>query len=116
MNKHTLIEKLKAMAASPSASDPVKQAVKVYLAALAVEQVAVNNLIAVLEDNVVDVDELLLEVEHDFDHLVKHFGVEGAKIFAENARALKAAGAKYCNCMACTVALEILDNKDVLRG
>lgn len=115
MDKHTLIEKLKSMAASPSASEPVKQAVKVYLAALAVEQVAVNNLIAVLEDNIVDIDELM-ETSQNTEHAIKYFGVEGAKKFAENARALKAAGAKYCNCMACTVALEILDNKDVLRG
>ena len=115
MDKRTLIEKLKAMAASPSASEPVKQAVKVYLAALAVEQVAVNNLIAVLEDNIVDIDELM-ETSNDMEHAIKYFGVEGAKKFAANAAALKASGAKYCNCFACTVALEILDNKELLHG
>ena len=112
MNKHTLIEKLKAMVASPSASESVKQAVKVYLAALAVEQVAVNNLIAELEDDIVDIDSLLT-----FSHspqAVEKLGAKRAKIFADNADALKAAGAKYCNCLACTIGLEILADKEIL--
>lgn len=113
MNKKSLIEKLKTMAASPSASDSVKQAVKVYLSALALEQIAANNLITVLEENVVDIDELM-ETASNTEHLIKYFGVEGAKLFAANAEALKASGAKYCNCMACTIGLEILDNKNVL--
>ena len=115
MDKHTLIEKLKAMAASPSSTDTVKQAIKVYLAALALEQVAANNLIATLEENIVDIDELVKN-SNDMEHNIKYFGVEGAKKFAANAAALKASGAKYCNCFACTVALEILENKDVLHG
>ena len=115
MDKQTLIDRLKAMSASPSCCDVVKQAVKVYLASLAIEKIAVDNLLAALEDNLVDVDEML-ETAHNRDEAVKYFGVEGAKKFTANAEALKASGAKYCNCLACTVAREVLDNKDVLRS
>ena len=113
MNKQTLIERLKEMSASPSCCDVVKQAVKVYLASLAFEKIAVDNLLAALEDNLVDVDEML-SLPHD--DAVKYFGVEGAKKFVDNAEALKASGAQYCNCLACTVAREVLDNKNLLRS
>ena len=115
MDKQTLIERLKAMSASPSCCDVVKQAVKVYMASLAFEKIAVDNLLAALEDNLVDIDEML-ETAHNSDEAVKYFGVEGAKKFTENAEALKASGAQYCNCLACTVAREVLDNRDLLRS
>lgn len=114
MDKQTLIERLKAMSASPSCNDVVKQAIRVYLASLALEKIAVDNLLATLEDNLVDVDEMLQTAYSG--EAIKYFGVEGAKKFVDNAEALKAAGAKYCNCLACTVAREVLDNKDVLRS
>lgn len=113
MDKQTLIEKLKTASASPSCCDVVKQAVKVYLASLAFEKIAVDNLLAALEDNLVDVDEML-SLPHD--DAVKYFGVEGAKKFVDNAKALKASGAQYCNCLACTVAREVRENKDLLRS
>ncbi|MBR1647864.1 MAG: heat-shock protein Hsp90 [Selenomonadaceae bacterium] len=114
MDKQTLIEKLKNMTASPSCCEVVKQAVKVYLASLAVERIAVDNLIAALEDNLVEVDEMLATAHSD--DAVKYFGVEGAKAFVANAEALKAAGEKYCNCLACSVAREVLDHKELLRS
>ena len=114
MDKQTLIERLKTASASPGCSDVVKQAVKVYLASLAFEKIAVDNLLAALEDNLVDVDEML-QTAHSGE-AVKWFGVEGAKKFTDNAEALKASGAQYCNCLACTVAREVLDNKDLLRS
>ncbi len=113
MDKKILIDKLKAMSASPSSSDVLKQAVKVYLSSLAFEQIAAKNLITVLEDEVVDIDEMI-KTAQDTEQAIKYFGVEGAKLFAANAEALKASGAKYCNCFACTTALEILENKNVL--
>lgn len=112
MDKKILIDKLKAMAASPSCCPELKQAIKTYLVALAAEQGAAKNLIAELEEDVVDMD--YLTEYKDSPAIIKCFGVEGAKIFAENAYRLKASGAKYCNCLACTLALEILENKDVL--
>ena len=113
MDKRTLVEKLKALAASPSCHPDLKQAVNNYFVALAAEQIAAKNLLAELEEDVVDIDTLVKNVG-DTEHMIKFFGVEGAKLFAENAYKLKASGAKYCNCKACTIALEVLDNRDVL--
>lgn len=114
MDKRTLVDKLKALQASPSCCPELKQAVNAYFVALAAEQVAAKNLIAELEDDVVTIDELI-EFVHS-PELKEYFkGNEAlAKIFADNAEALKTSGAKYCNCFACTVGLEILDNRDVL--
>lgn len=47
---------------------------------------------------------------------VQYFGVEGAKKFAATADALKASGAEYCNCLACSIAREVLDHKQLLRS
>ena len=113
MDKRTLVEKLKTMADSPSCCPELKQAVNGYFVALATEQVAAKNLVAELEDDVVDIDTLVKNVS-DTEHMIKFFGVEGAKLFAENAYKLKASGAKYCNCLACTIGLEILNNRDAL--
>ena len=101
------------MSASPSCCPELKQATEAYLKALALERLAAKNLLAELEKDVVDID-TLIETSKNTEHTVKFFGVEGAKKFAENAAALKASGAKYCNCLACTIALEILDDKEVL--
>lgn len=114
MDKRTLVEKLKALAASPSCHPDLKQAVNNYFVALAAEQVAAKNLVAELEQDVVTVDGLL-EFVHSPELLEYFKGNEAlAKIFADNAEALKTSGAKYCNCFACQVGLEILDNRDVL--
>ena len=112
MNKRTLVDKLEALQASPSCHPDLKQAVKNYLVALAAEQLAAKNLVAELEDDITPIDDLVA-----FTHskaCVEKFGAERAKLLADNADALKAAGAKYCNCLACTLALEILNDKDVL--
>ena len=112
MDKRTLVEKLEALAASPSCYPDLRRAVKNYLVALAAEQLAAKKLVAELEDDITTVDELVA-----FTHskaCVDKFGAERAKLLSDNADALKAAGAKYCNCLACTLALEILDDKEVL--
>ena len=112
MNKQTLIKKLKALHDSPSCCPELKHATKSYLDALALERVAAKNFFAELEDDIVDIDSLLT-----FSHspqAVEKLGAERAKIFADNADALKAAGAKYCNCLACTIGLEILADKEIL--
>lgn len=114
MDKQTLIDKVKAMAAAPSCCAPLKAAVAAYVDALgtADEKIAAQNLIAEIEDDITTVENLV-----PFAHsetAVKIFGADGAKKFAAHADELKASGAKYCDCKACTPAREILDNKAVL--
>ena len=112
MDRRTIIETIKALHDSPSCCPELKHATKSYLEALALEQAAAKTLVAEVNENITLVDELVA-----FAHspqAVEKFGVEGAKLFTDNADALKARGEKYCNCSACVAALKILDNKAVL--
>ena len=114
MDKQTLIEKVKAMAAAPSCCPELKAAVAAYVAAVgtADEKVAAQNLIAEIEEDITPIDGLVAFAHSET--AVKIFGAEGAQKFAAHADELKASGAKYCDCGACAPAREILDNKDVL--
>ncbi len=114
MDKQALIEKIKAMAAAPSCCAELKAAVQAYFdaAGTAQEKVAAQNLIAEIEEDITTVDNLVPFAHSEL--AVKIFGAEGAKKFAAHADELKAGGAKYCDCGACTPALEILKHKDAL--
>ena len=114
MDKQTLIEKIKAMAAAPSCCAGLKAAAAAYLNAVgtADEKVAAQNLLAEMEEDITTVDDLV-----PFAHsetAVQIFGTEGAKKFAAHADELKASGAKYCDCGACAPAVEILQHKTIL--
>ena len=114
MDKQTLIEKIKTMAAAPSCCAPLKAAAATYLNAVgtAEEKVAAQNLIAEIEADITTVENLV-PFAHS-EQAVQIFGVEGAKKFAAHADELKASGAKYCDCGACAPAVEILQNKAIL--
>ena len=114
MDKQTLIEKLKAMAAAPSCCAELKQAVQAYTNALGTtdEKIAAQNLIAEIEEDITPIDGLVAFANSA--HAIEIFGVEGAKKFAVHADELKANGAKYCDCDACTIGLEVLEHKDIL--
>lgn len=113
-DKQALHEKLKAIAASPSCYPDLRDAIKIYFAALGTfrEKVVAENLIDELKADVVPIE--LLVINAHSNRMIEMFGAERAKIFAENADALKASGAKYCNCLACTLGLEVLNNKEIL--
>lgn len=114
MDKQTLIEKLKAMAAAPSCCAELKQATQAYFDAIgtADEKIAAQNLIAEIEADITTVDNLVPFAHSEL--AVQIFGVDGQKKFAAHADELKASGAKYCDCGACAPAVEILASKDVL--
>ena len=116
MDKQTLIEKLKAMAAAPSCCAELKQATQAYFDALgtADEKSAAQNLIAEIEADITTVDNLVPFAHSEL--AVQIFGVDGQKKFAAHADELKASGAKYCDCGACAPAVEILQNKAILIG
>ena len=114
MDKQTLIEKAKAMAAAPSCCAELKQAVKAYLDAVGTvdEKSAAKNLIAEIEEDITPIDGLVAFAHSA--HAVEIFGEDGAKNFAAHADELKASGAKYCDCGACAPGVEILANKNLL--
>lgn len=115
-DKKALLEKLKDIAASPSCYVDLRDMIKKYFDALgtADEKVAVENLIDELKADVVRIEQLVLFAHSN--NAIEMFGAARAKIFAANADALKASGAKYCNCFACTQGLEVLQHKDILLG
>ena len=114
MDKQTLIEKVKAMAAAPSCCPELKAAVVAYVDALGTdgEKVAAQNLIAEIEEDITPIDRLVAFAHSET--AVQIFGADGAKNFAAHADELKASGAQYCDCKACTPGREILADKDVL--
>lgn len=112
MSHQTLIEKVKDMAVTPTCCPVLRQAAKTYLSALTAEKNAAKNLLKEIEADISDINHLVA-FSHS-DRAVEKFGAERAKIFAANADALKASGAKFCNCFACTTAREILAEKNVL--
>ena len=61
MDKQTLIEKIKSMAAAPSCCAKLKAAVKVYFDALgtADEKIAAKNLLAEMEADITEIDNLV---------------------------------------------------------
>ena len=114
MDKQTLNEKIKQMAEAYSCCPELKAAVQAYFDALGTpdEKSAAQNLLAELEEDITPIDNLVTFAHSQ--HAVDIFGVEAQKKFAAHADELKTSGAKYCDCPACTRALEILENKAVL--
>ena len=114
MDKQTLIDKLKELAASPSCYVRLKQEIERYLDTLGTpgEQAAAEKLLGEIKHDIVPIGQMLIFAHSN--HAIEAFGREGAKKFLANAEALRRRGAKYCNCKACTVGLEILANKEIL--
>lgn len=113
-DKKFLLDKLREIEESPSCCDELEAMIKKYFAALGTkrEKIVAEELIDELKADVVPID-LLIITAHS-NSAIEYFGVEGAKKFAAHADALKASGAKYCNCLACTLALEVLKHKEIL--
>ena len=113
MDKKTLIEKAKAMAAAPSCCPELLATVQIYLDAVGTdkEKVAAQNLIAEIKEDITPIDSL---VAFAHSERAKEIFGAGQKNFAAHADELKASGAKYCDCGACAPALEILQNKEIL--
>lgn len=114
MDKAALIEKVKAMADSPSCYHGLKAKVEKYLEALGTkrEKIAAEELIDEIKADVVLTENLVIFAHSN--RAIEKFGAENAKKFAANADALRRSGAKYCNCLACTLGVEILNNKNIL--
>lgn len=116
MTKSDLVERAKAMIAAPSCCPELKAAGQAWLYELGKdgEKRAAQNLIEEIKEDITKIDDLVAFAHSE--HAVKIFGEEGAKKFAAHADELKSKGAKYCDCGACTPALEILENKELILG
>ena len=105
MTKENLIATAKEMIAAPSCCAPLKVKAQAWIDNPD-DKVVAKDFINELEGDITDIDSLVAFANSP--QAVQYFGEDGAKKFA------KASGAKYCDCGACTPALKILDNKDII--
>jgi len=113
-DKQALIEKLKTIAASPSCYPDLRQEIENYLVALgtAGEKIAAEKLLDEIKRDIVPTEQMIIFAHSN--SAIEYFGKEGAKKFLANAEALRQRGEKYCNCLACTLGLEVLEHKNIL--
>ena len=104
-------EQTAALMAAPTCSAEAKAAAEKWLAAVgtAEEKEATKAYIAELEADIMPIDALIGFAGSEAGEQV--FGAELAKNILAHAKEIKAAGAAYCDCPACTAVKAILDKK-----
>ena len=108
-----VVEKSKDLIDAASCSKEAKDAAQAWLNAVgtAGESEETKAYLAELEEDIVTVDGLFAFAQSEAGAQV-FGGAEAAKKVAEHAQAIKAAGAKYCDCPACAAVEAILSKKD----
>ena len=114
VDKKEMTEVIRRMMAAPSCYAGARVAGQRWLDALgkANEADEARNLIAELEADLLPIDVLIAFTGSAEG--VALFGAEKAKEFNAHGREIKAKGAKYCDCGACSAALEVLNHREVL--
>ena len=109
-------EKVKEMIAAPSCCQEAKAAGRNWLEAVGTDKEVemAEKMIRELEMDIMPVDSLIAFAESEAG--AKVFGAEKAGELAAHGRAIKAAGAKYCDCPACAAVEAILAKKDEILG
>ena len=99
-----------------NACKEVKDSAEEWLKAgdAAAKEVAADKLIAELDDAVTPIDKVIQFFESGAAD--ERFGKEQAVKIATHMRRVKERGGTYCDCPACTVGLEILKAKELLKG
>lgn len=110
-----VVEKSKELMNAPSCSKEAKDAAQAWLDAVGTEKEAeaTKAYIAELEQDIMPVDMLIGFAESEAGAKV-FGGPEAAKNVADHGKAIKAAGAKYCDCPACAAVEAILAKKEEL--
>ena len=106
-----VIEKTRELIAAPTCSSETKAAAQKWLDAVGTdaEKEETEKYIAELEADIMPIDMLIgfAGSEKGSDY----FGAETAAAIVAHAKEIKAAGAKYCDCPACSIVEEILKKK-----
>ena len=107
-----VVEKTHELMAAPSCSKEAKMAAQAWLAAVGTEREATETkaYIAELEGDIMPID-MLIAFAGSPDG-AKVFGADMAKQVLAHAEDIKAHGAAFCDCPACTAVAAILDKKD----
>lgn len=112
-NQDIIIEKTKALL-NLRCYEGLKTAAEEWLKAVGTdkEKEASENYVAALEDSIVDID-TVIDLFSSNEGIEK-FGAEKANEISSHAKEIKAQGAKWCDCPACTAAKEVLKYKEDL--
>ncbi len=111
--KEFLVGKTKELKDAGTCCAELKEVCGEFLAAVGTdnEDEAARKLMAEIEEDIITVDGLIAFANSERG--VQVFGgAEKAKEVAAHGEAIKAAGAKYCDCAACAICEEILAKKD----
>lgn len=76
------------------------------------EKEASKKYVELLEESIVDIDTVINLFSSDMG--IEKFGADKAAEIANHAKEIKAKGAKWCDCPACSAAMEVLKYKDDL--
>ena len=109
-----LAEKTKALIAVPHTYQPLKEAAQKWLDTMEdgkANEAAAKEYIALMEESLLTVDDIVAFTSSE--EAKKVFG-DRLPQFQAHAKELKASGAKYCDCDACKLVKEILDEKHYL--
>lgn len=112
--REAMIEKVKKMMEAPSCCETLRTAAQNWIdaAGTAEEKTAAQKFVDELEADVLPVDAVLAFMQSDA--ATAKFGAELAEKFTKHMTEIKAAGAKYCDCPACSAGLDILKNKEAI--
>lgn len=112
--KNYVAQKAKELIDAPSCCAEAKAAAQAWLDALGTDKETeqTKNLIAELEEDIIPIDGLIAFAGSEAGAQV--FGAEKAKSVEAHAIEIKAAGAEYCDCPACTAVAAILAKKEEL--
>ena len=113
MTKENLIATVKELIAASSCNATLKVKAQAWIDSPD-NKIVAKEFVTELESDITPIDSLVSFANSPV--AVKYFGEEGAKNFAAHANELKASGAKFCDCAACTPALKLLDNKELILG
>ena len=117
MNQETLqfvTEKSRELIHAATCSEEAKEAAQAWLQAVGTDRQAEQSRLYVqeLEEDVVPIDDLIHFAGSDAGK--QYFGAEASDGIVAHARQIKAEGAVYCDCPACSVAAAILSRRDEL--
>lgn len=114
-NQEAIIERTKELL-STHCYQGLREAAEQWLDAVGTEREAEasKKYVLALEDAVTDIDTLINTFGSD--KAKERFGEERAKSIYSHAMEIKAKGAKWCDCPACTAGLKVLEYKKDLLG
>lgn len=111
-----VVAKTKELMAAESCSQEAKDAAQAWLDALGTPQEAeeTKKYLQELEEDVLPIEACIAFTQSEAG--IQLFGPEQARAMAAHAQEVKASGAKFCDCPACTAGQAILEKKAALLG